>query len=87
MVRLRHATDADLDAVESLLAELRRTPGLRERKRGSFSRGSHAFLHFHADDAGCYADVRFDAQFERVPVTNQAEQTKFLELVRRAVVH
>jgi hypothetical protein len=38
------ATDEDLDRLEELLAELRELSQLRERKRGSFSRGSHAFL-------------------------------------------
>jgi hypothetical protein len=55
---VRHATEEDLDRVEPLLAELRRLPQLRERKRGSFSRGSRAFLHFHEDAGDFYVDVR-----------------------------
>ena len=45
-MRVRHATDEDLDRGEPLLIELRQMPQLRERKRGSFSRGARAFLHF-----------------------------------------
>jgi len=48
---VRHATQEDLDQVEALLVELRKLPQLRERKRGYFSRGSRAFLHFY-EDAG-----------------------------------
>jgi hypothetical protein len=46
---VRHANQEDLDHVEALLAELRKLPELRERRRGYFSRGSRAFLHFHED--------------------------------------
>jgi hypothetical protein len=44
---LRHATPAALDRVEGLLAALRGLEALREKKRGTFYRGSGAFLHFH----------------------------------------
>jgi hypothetical protein len=58
---VRHATQEDLDQVEALLLELRQLPQLRERKRGYFSRGSHAFLHFHEDAGDLYVDVRLDS--------------------------
>src|ERR1700730_8464321 len=58
---VRHATQQDLDRLEELLADLRKLPQLRERKRGYFSRGSHAFLHFHEDQGDFYVDVRLDA--------------------------
>ncbi|HUA40409.1 MAG TPA: hypothetical protein VMA32_02500 [Streptosporangiaceae bacterium] len=82
---MRHATEADLDQLEPLLAELRKLPALRERKRGSFSRGSRAFLHFHEDAGSLYVDVRFNSEFERMKVTSDAEQATFLSLVRAAV--
>jgi len=82
---VRHATDGDLDRVEALLAELRGFPELRERKRGSFSRGSRAFLHFHEDAGDLYVDVRLDSAFQRMKVTNDAEQADFLAAVRTAL--
>ena len=82
---VRHATDADLDHIEALLAELRGFPQLRERKRGSFSRGSRAFLHFHEDAGQIYVDVRLGAEFERMKVTSNADQADFLASVRRAL--
>jgi len=85
---VRHATQGDLDQVEALLAELRKAPGLRERKRGCFSRESRAFLHFHADDAGdSYVDVRLDGAFQRVRVTSLEEQADFLARVQKALQH
>jgi hypothetical protein len=82
---MRHATDADLDRLEALLADLRALPQLRERKRGSFSRGSRAFLHFHEDAGHLYVDVRLADRFERCRVTSQPEQEDFLARVRAAL--
>jgi hypothetical protein len=82
---VRHATDDDLDHIEALLAELRGIPQLRERKRGSFSRGPRAFVHFHEDGGEFYVDVRLESAFERMKVTSAAEQAEFLARVRRAL--
>jgi hypothetical protein len=82
---VRHATQEDLDYLEELQADLRKLPQLRERKRGYFSRGSHAFLHFHADQGDFYVDVRLHGTFQRMRVTSHDEQTEFLAHVRRAV--
>ena len=82
---MRHATPEDLDRLEAVLAELRTLPTLRERKRGSFSRGSRAFLHFHEDAGDLYVDVRLDTAFQRMRVTGDAEQAEFLSRVRDAI--
>jgi hypothetical protein len=82
---MRHARPGDLDRLEGFLTDLRAIPQLRERGRGSFSRGSRAFLHFHADDDGMYADVRLSETFERFRVTTRREQAAFVSLVRRTV--
>ena len=78
---MRHARDDDLDQLEPLLTGLRELPALREKKRGNFYRGSRAFLHFHADPAGLFADVRFHEEFERVRVTTRKEQRDLLARV------
>ena len=83
--RLRHATGADLDALDEVLQALRGIPGLRERKRGSFSRGARALVHFHAGDGSFYADVRLEERFERISVTTAAERSAFLLRVRKAL--
>lgn len=82
---MRHATQEDLDELEPLLAELRALPQLRERKRGSFSRGSRALLHFHADDDGLYVDVRLDGAFRRMTVTSAGDRAAFLARLREAL--
>jgi hypothetical protein len=83
--RVRHATEQDLDQLEALLRELRKVAELRERKRGYFSRGGRAFLHFHEDGGGFYADVRLGTDFERMRVTSPAEQAELVARVRAAV--
>lgn len=70
---MKHATPTALDALEPLLVELRGLPGLVEKSRGVFYRKSKAFLHFHEDPEGLFADVR-DADgrdFERIDVTRE----------------
>ena len=83
---MRHATPAALDQLESLLLELRRLGLLREKKRGSFYHGASAFLHFHEDPAGLFADVKLrGADFSRQRVSTQAEQRALHAAVRRAL--
>jgi len=65
--------------------ELRKLPQLQERRRGYFSRGSRAFLHFHEDAGDLYVDVKLDSQFERMRVTSRDEQADFLSQVQMAL--
>jgi hypothetical protein len=83
---VRHATPAALDQLEQLLLELRRLGLLREKNRGLFYRGASAFLHFHEDPAGLFADVKLDGKdFTRRRVSTQAEQRALVAAVRRAL--
>ena len=83
--RMRHAGGEALDRLEPVLGALRDLPGLREKSRGTFSRGSRAFLHFHEDPTGLFADVRFADDFERVEVTTAAQQRTFVRDIRKAL--
>ena len=78
---VRHARPPALDQLEPLLRSLRQLPALREKTRGAFYRGSRAFLHFHEDPAGLFADVRLAEEFERVRVSTAAEQRELLRRV------
>jgi hypothetical protein len=82
---VRHATAEDLDCLEELLERLRKLPQLRERRRGYFSRASHAFLHFHEDAGDFYVDVKLHGTFERMRVTSRREQAYFLAQVTGVV--
>jgi hypothetical protein len=80
---VRHARPDDLDPLASLL-DLRTIDGLTERSPGTFYRGSQAFLHFHADPAGLFADLKVDGEFVRSRVSTRREQRTFLTAARRA---
>ena len=78
---MKHASTGALRQIAPLLAELRALPDLKEKSAGAFYRGSSAFLHFHEDPAGLFADVRLGEDFERYRVSTLAEQERVLELV------
>jgi hypothetical protein len=54
---------------------------LRERRPGVFYLKSRAFLHFHDDPSGIFADVRLADEFVRLPVTSRSEQLDLLERI------
>lgn len=82
---MRHVNEHDLDRLEPLLRELRAVPTLRERKRGTFTYKSRAFLHFHADGDDLLADVRLADEFERFPATTAAQRTALLKAIRASL--
>ena len=83
---MRHASPDDLVPIEALLTDLRSVSGLVERSPGVFYRRSRAFLHFHADPSGLFADIRLQGDdFERLPIDSPAAQAALLGQVRIAV--
>ena len=83
---MKHASGNTLLSIAPLLAELRRIGALRERTPGAFYRGSGAFLHFHEDPAGVFADVKVaETGFTRVPVSTAEQQAELLVLVEEAL--
>ncbi len=83
---MRHARPEALDRLEPLLARLRTLGGLVEKSRGVFYRRAAAYLHFHEDPAGLFADVRLDGRtFHRVRVETPEEQQALLTLLVEAI--
>jgi hypothetical protein len=81
---VKHAGSAALDALEPLLAKVRVLPGLKEKARGTFYLRSRAFLHFHEDPAGLFADVRLAGDdFTRLRVSEPAEQDELMRRLER----
>jgi hypothetical protein len=80
---VKHIGADALDRLEPLLQSLRALDGLVEKKRGVFYRRSKAFLHFHEDPAGLFADVRLTGpDFDRLRVSTRAEQQGLVRRVR-----
>ena len=82
---MKHAGPAALARLSGLLAVLRDIGDLNEKRPGIFYRKSRAFLHFHEDPAGLFADVRDLAgiDFDRFDVTDQANWPVLVETVRK----
>jgi hypothetical protein len=82
---MKHATNRALDELENLLLVIRSYSELREKKRGIFYRKSTAFLHFHEDTTGLFADLRVDGDFVRFAVNTAAERRQFAAAVKRSI--
>ena len=78
---MKHAGSAALDRLAPLLEELRKRSSLREKKPGIFYLRSRAFLHFHEDPAGLFADVRIEDDFSRFAATTAAQQAALLKRI------
>jgi hypothetical protein len=81
---MKHAGAAALQGLSELLEQIRVKDGIQEKKLGIFYRKSKAFLHFHEDPAGMFADLR-DADFARYPVNTKKEWRALLAAIDQAL--
>jgi hypothetical protein len=82
---VKHAGPAALDALDEVIVAVRARDGLKEPRRGVFYRRGKAWLHFHEDPAGLFADLREDADWTRFRVSSAAERKKLLTAVDRSL--
>jgi hypothetical protein len=82
---MKHASAAALHSLSELLEQIRTKQGLKERKLGIFYRNSKAFLHFHEDPAGMFADLSRGAEFTRYPVNTQKDWRTLLRAIDHAL--
>jgi hypothetical protein len=82
---MKHAGTEALRQLSDLLEQIRQRQGLKEKKLGIFFCKSKAFLHFHEDPAGLFADVGFGDDFERHPVNTKKEWQALLSAIDRAL--
>ena len=69
-----------------VLKTLRERDALIERTPASFYLRSKAFVHFHEDAAGLFADLKEDlVSFTRYRVSTRTEQRAFLARVERCL--
>lgn len=81
---MKHAGRETLEELDALLKVVRGVPRMVERTPGCFYIGARAFLHFHEDPAGIFADVKLSGEkFERMRVSTKRERERFLTLVRK----
>jgi len=80
---MKHATPKTLDSIEPLLAGIRKFPALTERKRGIFYKKSIAYLHFHEDPAGLFADVKLNGSWKRIDVSTGSAKRELLSALKK----
>jgi len=70
---MKHAGPETLARLDPMLRKLRKRDSLVERTPGSFYLKSKAFLHFHEDPSGIFADLKENVSgFTRYQVTRKA---------------
>jgi hypothetical protein len=82
---MRHAGSAALAALDDLIIALRGRGGLKELRPGIFYRQGKAWLHFHEDQAGLFADLRTGTTWQRFRVSDTEERAKLLAVVDRTL--
>ena len=78
---MKHASKKALDSLEGLLKRIRQTKLLKEKSTGIFYKKSQAFLHFHEDSKGLFADLKVESSWKRFPVNTKQEKDYFLSLI------
>ncbi|MGE3302769.1 MAG: hypothetical protein AB7M12_06615 [Hyphomonadaceae bacterium] len=81
---MKHAGPEALKTLDGLLAEVR-AHGLREPRPGVFYLQGKAWLHFHEDPAGLFADLREGGDWRRVDVSKAAGRTRLLAMITRGL--
>jgi hypothetical protein len=81
---MKHAGPEALNTLNDLLSTIR-ARGLNEPRPGSFYRKGKAWLHFHEDKAGLFADIRVGPEWERFRVSETEERAALLSLIDRSL--
>jgi hypothetical protein len=82
---MKHADVRALEAVSDLIENLRRRSELVEKRLGIFYIKGRAFLHFHKDPTGLFADLRQGEDWQRFPVNDPDECASLLAAVDRTL--
>jgi len=82
---MKHATAEALEQIGSLLGGLRRLSNMVERRPGVFYVKGKAFLHFHEDPAGIFADIKVGNDWKRFAVNGARDQSAFLKLAAQTL--
>jgi hypothetical protein len=81
---MKHAGPGALERLADLLAPLRQRADLVEKRPGVFYRRGRAFLHFHEDPQGLFADFRPGDLWQRLPVNDADERARLIAAIEVA---
>ncbi len=82
---MKHAGAITLKGLENLLNEIRQLTedtDVKEKKLGIFYQEASAWLHFHEDPAGIFADLKIAGEFVRFSVNTLDEQQNLLDQIK-----
>jgi hypothetical protein len=79
---MKHAGSDALRELSDLLSAIRMR-GPKEPRPGVFYRKGQAWVHFHEDKAGLFADIRVGKEWERFCVSDAKGRTDFLAMIDR----
>jgi hypothetical protein len=83
---MKHANQETLDHLLPLLQQIRsRVPPLKEKGTGKFYLKSAAFLHFHDDPAGIFADLKVQGDWQRYPVNTPEDYESLLKAIDQQI--
>ena len=83
---MKHAGKKTLENLEEFLEQLRQRTVLKEKNPGIFYLRSKAFLHFHDDPAGIFADVKLDQEnYSRYRISTDIERATLLRKIDRSL--
>jgi hypothetical protein len=77
---MKHAGPEALDELAELIVAIR-ARGLKEPRSGAFYRKGKAWLHFHEDKAGLFADIRLGTDWQRLRVSEPRERSALLAVI------
>ena len=81
---MKHAGSIALLRLSDLISAVR-ARGLKEQRAGVFYRKGRAWLHFHEDKAGLFADIRVGSEWERFRVSEPQERANLLAFIDRNI--
>lgn len=67
---MKHASFETIEKLTSKLDHIRSLGVLKEKKKGTFYNKSSAFLHFHEDVEGLFADLKINNIWQRFEINN-----------------
>jgi hypothetical protein len=77
---VKHAGPDALDALADLIAAIRGR-GVKETRPGVFYRKGKAWLHFHEDRHGLFADIRISSEWKRFRVSESTERAALIVFI------
>jgi hypothetical protein len=81
---MKHASAETLDALEPLLMELRLL-AIVEKSHGTFYSKKGAFVHFHEDPEGIFADVKCKDGWQRLPANSKTDFKRIVSLAKAQI--